>query len=61
MKISGWFFDAYPVHNGMIVWILDDNGQAHSCFHPFHPAFYLHLDKRDEHVFLHWFVNFSCR
>lgn len=48
MNISGWFFDAYPAHNGMIVWILDENGQAHSCFHPFHPSFYLHLDKHDE-------------
>jgi len=45
--VSGWFFDAYPVQNGMRVWIIDEEGEAHSYFHPFQPVFYLHLDAAD--------------
>lgn len=46
-KVSGWFFDAYPVRHGMIVWVITDDGNAVSFFDPFHPSFYLHLDERD--------------
>jgi DNA polymerase-2 len=46
--IHGWFFDVYPVRNGMVVWIIDDEGTAHHCFDPFHPEFYLHLGANDE-------------
>jgi DNA polymerase-2 len=45
--IDGWFFDAYPVANGMAVWILDNDGVARRFFDPFSPAFYLRLDDRD--------------
>jgi DNA polymerase-2 len=47
MTTPGWFFDAYPVHAGMMVWFLDQNGTAQHCIDPFHPAFYLHLDRSD--------------
>ena len=56
MKHNGWFFDVYPVRNGMMVWILDEAGRMHSCFDAFQPAFYLKLKKEQEHAvqqFLH--------
>ena len=42
MTLSGWFFDAYPVRGGMVIWIIGDDGRAHRCFDPFRPSFYLH-------------------
>jgi DNA polymerase elongation subunit (family B) len=47
MNIHGWFFDAYPIRNGMTVWIIDDQCRAHSFFDPFHPSFYLRLSSQD--------------
>jgi DNA polymerase II len=47
MLLRGYFFDLYPVRNGMTVWIIDDDGNAHRCFDPFQPAFYLHLSAAD--------------
>ncbi len=47
MIISGYFFDLYPVRNGMVVWILGDDGKPYHCFDPFHPTFFLHLDAHD--------------
>ena len=41
MQISGWLFDAYPCTRGMIMWILDEAGQMHSCTSAYHPVFYL--------------------
>lgn len=47
--LTGWFFDAYPVQNGMTVWIINEEGEAISFLDPlFHPCFYLRLDYRDE-------------
>ena len=45
--IHGWFFDVYPVRNGMMVWIIDDEGAAYHYIDPFHPEFYLHLGAND--------------
>ncbi len=45
--LRGYFFDVYPVRGGMIVWIIDEEGTAQHCFDPFHPTFYLHLDRSD--------------
>jgi DNA polymerase-2 len=45
--IDAWFFDAYPVKDGMAVWVLDDAGVAKRFFDPFAPAFHLRLDRRD--------------
>jgi len=47
-NLKGFFFDLYPVKNGMIVWFIGDDEKAYSCFDPFHPSFYLHLTKGDE-------------
>ncbi len=46
-QVDGWFFDAYPVRRGMVVWLLDKNGAARHCFDPFRPSFYLRLDPAD--------------
>jgi DNA polymerase-2 len=43
MILEGWFFDVYPVHNGMVVWLVDANGDMHTCFDPFHPTMYLYF------------------
>lgn len=48
MVVDGWFFDVYPVRNGVIVWILDQEGHARPFFEAFQPAFYLRLDPHDE-------------
>ncbi len=48
MVIDGWFFDVYPVRNGVVVWILDSEGHARPFFDAFQPAFYLRLDPHDE-------------
>jgi len=47
MTIDGYFFDVYPVHNGMIVWIMLEDGRMLHCLDPFLPAFYLHLDAHE--------------
>ncbi len=46
-SINGYFFDVYPVRNGMIVWFIGEDGTARHCFDPFRPTFYLRLDARD--------------
>ncbi|MBM3264415.1 MAG: hypothetical protein FJY97_13450, partial [candidate division Zixibacteria bacterium] len=40
----GWFFDAYPVQNGMRVWMLAEHGDPVMLFDAFEPCFYLRLD-----------------
>jgi DNA polymerase-2 len=47
MIIGGYFFDLYPVPNGMVIWILGDDGKPYHCFDPFRPAFYLRLGEQD--------------
>jgi len=39
--LTGWLLDAYPVHVGMAVWLLADNGVRHRLIDPYAPAFYL--------------------
>jgi hypothetical protein len=39
--LTGWLLDAYPVHVGMAVWFLADNGVRHRLIDPYAPAFYL--------------------
>jgi DNA polymerase II len=39
--LTGWLLDAYPVHPGMAVWLLADNGVRHRLIDPYAPAFYL--------------------
>ncbi|MBI4811620.1 MAG: hypothetical protein HY800_09330 [Ignavibacteriales bacterium] len=47
-NLSGFFFDLYPVRNGMVIWVIGDDGKAYHCFDPFHPSFYLRLATSDE-------------
>jgi len=39
--LTGWLLDAYPVHVGMAVWFLADNGVRHRLIDPYTPSFYL--------------------
>jgi len=39
--LTGWLLDAYPVHVGMAVWFLADDGLRHRLIDPYAPAFYL--------------------
>lgn len=39
--LTGWLLDAYPVHAGMAVWLLADDGARHRLLDPYAPAFYL--------------------
>ncbi|MBI5020200.1 MAG: hypothetical protein HZB59_02075 [Ignavibacteriales bacterium] len=45
--LHGYFFDLYPIRNGMVIWIIGDNGKAYNCFDPFHPSFYMKLGTSD--------------
>ena len=40
-KLEGWIFDAYPVPEGMCVWIIDRDGRHRQCLDQWRPAFHL--------------------
>ena len=42
--ITGWFFDCYPSPRGLTIWLIDENGDRHRCFHTFLPSFFLYLN-----------------
>jgi len=49
---TGWLFDLYAINNGLALWIIDRVGNAHRCFAPFRPSFYLAAHKvREENVY----------
>ncbi|HXX76199.1 MAG TPA: DNA polymerase domain-containing protein [Nitrospiraceae bacterium] len=39
--LTGWLLDVYPVHDGMAIWLLDDEGSRRRLVDPYEPAFYL--------------------
>ena len=39
--LTGWLFDVYPCDDGMLVWILDEDGRAHALRDSFSPSFYV--------------------
>ena len=39
-SFSGWLFDVYPSGDGMMVWLIDDQGQPHALRDTFVPSFY---------------------
>ena len=41
LPLRGWIFDTYPTHGGMVVWIVDTEGQSHRLLDPFQPSFYV--------------------
>src|SRR5437867_6704292 len=45
--ISGWLFDIYASSGGMILWIIDQNGEKHRVHRPFTPSFFLHVHETD--------------
>lgn len=45
--VTGWLFDVYPSHGGMVLWFIDQDGNKHRAVVPFAPAFFLHLSKED--------------
>lgn len=40
-RLTGWLLDAYPVYDGMAIWILDDEGIRCRLIDPYRPSFYL--------------------
>ena len=40
MRIHGWIFDAYPVREGISLWILDAKGQMHTLLDAWQPRLY---------------------
>lgn len=40
--LHGWLFDIYPGSGGMVIWLIDEYGQAHALQDSFAPAFYVH-------------------
>jgi len=52
ITITGWLFDLYAINNGLAIWIIDNEGNAHRCFVPFRPSFYLAAHKiREESIY----------
>ena len=47
--LTGWLLDAYPVHVGMAVWFLADDGLRHRLIDPYAPAFYVAGVRADSH------------
>ena len=39
--LYGWVFDAYPAGEGMTLWLIDNEGQAHALQDRFTPCFYV--------------------
>ncbi len=42
--IEGWLFDAYPFHDGMIVWVTDREGRPHRLRYRYAPTLYVSGD-----------------
>ncbi len=45
--VRGWLFDVYPSAKGVTLWIIDDDGKAHSYFRKYTPSFFLHMNDAD--------------
>lgn len=45
----GWLFDLYPSQHGVTVWLIEEDGRKHKCFHPYMPSFFMHLSPLEEH------------
>lgn len=45
--VTGWLFDVYPSHGGMVLWFIDRNGNKHRVCASFAPSFFLHLNEKD--------------
>lgn len=41
IHIRGWLLDVYPAHDGMVVWLLSEDGRRFRVIDPFAPTFYL--------------------
>lgn len=54
MPVSGWILDAYPVAEGMCVWLLDKDGRAAPVVDGWSPGFYLGLEPRHQDALSQW-------
>lgn len=45
--LTGWLLDVYPVHDGMAIWLLDEEGSQRRLVDPYEPAFYLSGRRTD--------------
>jgi DNA polymerase-2 len=43
----GWIFDIYPAADGMVVWLLDEDGRAHLLRDTFSPCFYVRGPRQE--------------
>ncbi len=41
MILRGWIFDAYPLADGIALWILDEDGRMHALRDMWHPRFFV--------------------
>jgi DNA polymerase-2 len=41
IQIRGWLLDVYPAYDGMVVWLLGEDGRRLRAVDPFTPTFYL--------------------
>jgi len=39
-RLRGWLFDVYPAAEGMVLWIIAEDGRRLRLTDPFHPSFY---------------------
>jgi DNA polymerase elongation subunit (family B) len=46
MVISGWIFDAYPVAQGISLWVLDEHGRMHTFLDRWQPRLFVQDEPR---------------
>lgn len=54
--IEGWLLDVHEneTRNGMVAWIVDDQGEAHGCILPWQPLLHVHASHRWLDRLEHW-------
>src|SRR3954470_23272287 len=40
MRIEGWIFDAYPIRDGMCLWLIDREGRSHVALDDWPPRLF---------------------
>ena len=48
--MKGWLFDAYPVEQGITLWVIDAEGRMHTFLDPWEPRFFVRPLGNPKHL-----------